>query len=502
MVAPEVAGAALRRSRVQWPSREAVALVGIAVAVVVVMLAFLGADPAFGVTTSNGPFTDESWDVMNARNLVLLGTWATDDWMLHLVNLPFSVSVAAVFTVLGVGIEQARLVSIAATGVTVAALGLGLRRWVGARPAALAAIAYGGATLVLYYGRLAFLEPMVAMWLTLGALTVLRAGSHRAGRVGLLGGLLLALAVGTKPSALAATAGILLAVAIAGWRQPPVRRWAGGAALSIAVLGAGWIGLIWLPNRSGISDVLRIWASEPIIAPLRTVLRRIDTFPDSDGFVALSAPLLAAGTAGWAMAITRWRALTPELRLLLAAATGWLVFGLGLLAVAPYRPNRYDLPLLPALAILVGIGARLASSAIARPATGRGRRTTWAAATALALVLVVPGLLSYGSWMRSATYRLPALQALIAGVIPAGSATQGDYAPAFAMRARALTIVSRPATGISPGDLYASRGVRWFVGRPGQAPAWASLHQAAWDARQSVVCSPWGSEQVCLWRLP
>ena len=104
--------------------------------------------------------------------------------------------------------------------------------------------------------------------------------------------------------------------------------------------------------------------------------------------------------------------------------------------------------------------------------------------------------------MQSATYRLPAIQASVAEQIPAGSATQGDYAPAFAMRARALTIVSRPATDISPGDLYTTRGVRWYIGHPGEAPAWARLHPAAWDARQSVACSPWGSEQVCVWRLP
>ncbi len=498
MVAPEMAPMTPRRSRVQRPSREAVALIGIAVAVVVVMLAFLGADPAFGVTTSNGPFTDESWDVMNARNFVLLGMWATDDWTLHLVNLPFSVSAAAVFSVFGVGIEQARLVSIAATGMTVAALGLGLRRWIGAGPAALAAVAYGGATLVLFYGRLAFLEPMVAMWLTLGALAVLRARSDSSLRLGILAGGLLALGVGTKPSALAAVIGILAAVAIAGRRERPVRRWVGGAGLSVVALGLAWAVLIWLPNRSAISDVLRIWASEPIIAPFGTVLHRVATYPASDGFVALSIPLLAAGGVGWGIAAARWRTLGPEVRLLLAGATGWLVLGFGLLAVAPYRPNRYEVPLLPALAILVGIGARGASGVITRRAPGRAG----AVGVALALVLVVPGAISYASWMGSATYRLPAVQAQLAAEIPAGSVTQGDYAPAFAMRARATTIVSRPATHISPGDLYASRGVRWFVGHAHDAPVWAKLHRAAWDGRQQVLCTPWGSEPVCVWRLP
>ncbi len=474
-------------------------LLAVPVVVVLVLLAFAAADPALGVTVSNGPFTDESWDVMNARNFVLLGRWATDDWTLQLVNLPFSLSAAAVFSVLGVGIVQARLVSIAATGVTVAALGLGLRRPLGAGPAAIAALAFGGATLVLYYGRLAFLEPSVAMWLTLGALAALRAGGERAGRWGVLAGVLLALAVGTKPSALAAVGGLVAAVAVVGARQAAVRRWVAGVALAIAALGGAWLVLFWLPNRTEISNVLRIWASEPIIAPIRTVLSRVASFPArNDGFIAQSAPILAAGTAGWLAGALRWRRLSTEVRLLLAAATGWAVAGLGLLAVAPYRPNRYEEPLLPAFAILAGIGV----SAVAGSRALYPRRRALLAGTALALVLVVPGAAAYAGWMRVATYRLPTVQAETLAAIPAGSATQGTYAPAFAMRAHVLTIVSRPADQISPGDLYATRSVRWFIDADNAAPAWASSHPAAWAARQAVLCSPWGTSRVCVYRLP
>jgi hypothetical protein len=65
-------------------------------AVLVILLAFISVDPAAGVSASRGPFTDEAWNVVNARNLVLLGRWSTDDWNLHLVNVPFSVIEAAV----------------------------------------------------------------------------------------------------------------------------------------------------------------------------------------------------------------------------------------------------------------------------------------------------------------------------------------------------------------------------------------------------------------------
>ncbi len=481
------------------PDAWTVVLLAVPVVIVLVLLAFVAADPAVGVTASNGPFTDESWDVMNARNFVLLGAWATDDWTLQLVNLPFSLSAAAVFSVLGVGIVQARLVSIAATGITTAAIGLGLRRPLGPGPAALASMAFAGATLVLYYGRLAFLEPSVAMWLTLGTLAALRARGERAGRWGILAGLLLALAVGTKPSALAAVGGLVAAVAVVGARQAAVRRWVAGAVLAIASLGGAWLVAVWLPNRTAISNVLRIWASEPIIAPVRTVLGRVTGFPGhNDRFISQSVPLLAAGIAGWAAGAMRWQRLSAEVRLLLAAATGWVVAGLGLLVVAPYRPNRYEEPLLPAFAILLGIGVRVVADAW----TARSRPQTLLAGTALALLLVAPGAAAYAGWMANATYRLPAIQAETLAAIPAGSATQGTYAPAFAMRARVLTIVSRPADQISPGDLYATRNVRWFVGEDGEAPIWATLHPAAWAARQALLCSDWGATHVCVYRLP
>ena len=73
----------------------------------------LPADPATGVTASGAPFTDEGFQVLGARNLVLLGTWARDEWPLPWVELPFTITVAGTFELMGVGILQARLVSLA-----------------------------------------------------------------------------------------------------------------------------------------------------------------------------------------------------------------------------------------------------------------------------------------------------------------------------------------------------------------------------------------------------
>jgi 4-amino-4-deoxy-L-arabinose transferase-like glycosyltransferase len=463
------------------------------------LAAFVLVDPATRVTASNAPATDEAWDIVNARNFVLLGRFSTDDWNLHLVNVPFSLIEAAVFKVAGVGMAQARLVSIAAVALTMVALGWGLRRPLGSGAALLAALAYGTSTLVLYYGRLAFLEPTVALGLTVGGLLALRAHDPRSGRWGIVAGAALAVAIGTKPSAAFAVVGILVAMGVVSARAPEVRRWLGGAVLSIAVAGLAWVVLIGLPNRDAVATDMRIWPAEPILGSLGSMVHRILVFPiHNDRFALLSAPLIVFGALGWVAAIRARRTLPSGTLALLTAATGWLVAGFGLLALAPYRPNRYEVPLLPALAILGAAGWSVFAPRL---------RQAWPARAGLAGVavagaLVVPGLVLYGSWMTAAQSRLPDIQAQVRAILPGGAVVQGDDAPAFALLAPVEALVSHSSTRVNPGDLYVSRGVRWYVGVKGSAPAWATLHPVEWSARVSRLCAPWGGHEVCLWQVP
>ena len=200
---------------------------------------------------------------MNARNLVRFGTWSTDDWHLYLVNLPFSILEAISFRLLGIGIVQARFVSILATVATTTLLAVGLRAPFGRLPATLAAVSFAGSTLVLFYGRLALLEPLVATGLTLAAVLVSRAGNARAGRYGLLAGLALALAIGVKPNAAFASLGILLGVAIvAGRRDVAVRRWLGGAIAAVAACAAAWLVVVLIPRASEVAADVRIWPAQ------------------------------------------------------------------------------------------------------------------------------------------------------------------------------------------------------------------------------------------------
>src|SRR6476661_2960750 len=167
----DMPGEAVPRSRYHIDLADVVA-VAVPLAIVVLLGAFASADPTMGVTGSQSPFADEGRNVVNARNLVLLGRWSTDQFNLHLVNGPFSVLEAATFAILGVGIVQARLVSIVAVGALVLLLTVGVRTVIGRLPAVLAGAALGTSTLVLFYGRLAYTEPVMMLELTAGALSV------------------------------------------------------------------------------------------------------------------------------------------------------------------------------------------------------------------------------------------------------------------------------------------------------------------------------------------
>ena len=506
----------------------------IALAFFVLLATFAGVDPARGVTASTSPWTDEGWNVLNARDLVVFGRWSTDAWDMYIVNYPFSLLQAAWLAIAGVGIVQARLLVIAIGALALAAIGLGLRRPLGGPGAALAEASLGGSALVLYYGRLAYLEPMVVLWLVLGLLFLGREKPSFAS--GVLAGIALALAIATKASAATAAVGMLAGVALVGVHEPGVRRALAGVVVAALGVALVWAAVFVVPQPAALATDLRIWASEPLPRSLAQLIGRIDEYPRrSDGGIPLALPLLVAGAVGVLVVMLRRGSLDARQRRIAAACVGWFVVGMGVLLAVPYRPNRYLVPLLPPLAIVAGLAFALAMSWISgRASRGQPRgagdgpdelEPTTASASRLAgwsggarraahpgvlpavlalvfgVALVTPGLAIYAGWVTSSPSTLPGLQARIASVVPAGAAVQGDLAPVLAMGTRAETIVSRPATNVNGGDLYATSGVRWVL-TTGAPPQWAALHPAAWAARTRELCLSWGPGRTCLYRLP
>ncbi len=477
---------------------------------------FVSADPAPGVSWSSGALGDEWYNVISARNLVVVGQWATDGWDHHLVNLPFSLVIAATYEVFGVGIDQARLVTIACVSLTAVALVWGLRAVVGRVAALFAGLAFATSGLILYYGRLAFLEDLVVLGMTLGVLVLARR-DRLSLRGGVLAGLWFVVAIGTKPNAGFNVAGVLVAVALVwAWRDAAMRRWLLGACATIAAAGLIWGVVIFLPNREAVMIDVQIWSPGKFYLTPAEILNWINLYfqPDNyanDGLYGMQlGSLMVLGTLGGLLALVlRRRVSAAEARLAVAAA-GWLLFGFGILVVTSYRPNRYAVPLVAPLAILAAIGLRLAVAwareSLAERSPERaglvGRSAIGLVGPSIAaiaiVVAVVPGLNWYWQWAPTATHELASIEDTFALVAPPGQRIAGNHAAQYLLETRNPLIV----TGIANnGDFYSS-GVRWYLAQITDGPP-PGVPPAAWAARHSVACVQWrGLKVECLYNGP
>ncbi len=487
---------------------ERLALVGFPLLVAVALLVAIDHDPARGITFSNSPYTDEAWRALNARNLVLLGSWTTDAFALHLEQLPLSIFQAVVFSIGGVGLVQARLISVAATVAMAAILLIGLRRPLGVPGALAAAVAVTLSTLTLYYGRLALLEPVVSLALCLAAVAAIRATEAvSVRRWAVVCGVAFGVALLLKANALASMVGILGAVGSLAVRIPRLRGFIGIVLGIVAVGVIAWVLVVAIPNIEVLRETI---AASPIdsipISPggwLADVRRFVTA---NDGLVALTWPILTAAVVGSIIVV--WDGLRGGSRLtgtssaptrLALIGGSWVVVGLIGVASFGYQPNRYVVPLLPGLALIVGS----AVSVIDRRTLGQPGALRGVAMAAIVGLLAIPGLVADAGWVSSTGRTEVDGQAAVEAIVPAGAHLAGGYAPLFAMRLPVTTTFTIGATPLNQGDLYAA-GVRWFVVEAGAPPPITSQHLAAWAARQERWCTTWGRDatRVCLVSLP
>lgn len=466
--------------------------------IVFVLLALtVSHDPAAGVTWSGAPFSDEGWNVQNARNLVTIGTWSTDEWSRQGVTLPFAVIEAIVFRMAGVGIVQARMVSVAAVAATAFLVWWLAGRIAGRGVGILAGVAFATSAVVLYYGRLAFIEPLETFFLTLGWLTLVAAMTRHPGRWGIAGGLILALAIGSKPNALFPVLGILGVAGLSGLRAKVLRRWFIAATGALVLAGGLWVGLLWLPNRGAVGAQTSSWLGYVATSPGQALQYARDFVRNNDQAIGMIGPLILGGALGFMATMARRRQASGELLAVVATAVGWLVCGFGILFLVNYNPNRYLFQLVPPLCILTAIAVSTLGSAIGPL---RSRLMTATMPATIGLMLAAPGLVAWSGWVTGTASTLPAIQEAFRAAVPAGATVAGGLAPTLAMRTSGIVMFS--GFGMNAGDLYAQRGVRWVVAEQDEVPAWVSRHPAAWAARRLILSTTWGPHVVGLYELP
>ncbi len=127
-------------------------------AVCLIRLVHISADPPVNLSWSGGLFFDEGALAHNARNKVLFGEWKTDEWNDFYYSPILTYIKWGVFSLFGVGMPQLRIVPIVFSWLTLAVLYVTLRAALGRMSAMLALLLLGGNYIFMMYNRIGLTE--------------------------------------------------------------------------------------------------------------------------------------------------------------------------------------------------------------------------------------------------------------------------------------------------------------------------------------------------------
>jgi 4-amino-4-deoxy-L-arabinose transferase-like glycosyltransferase len=320
----------------------------------------LRADPPPDMSWSTGPYTDEALDTYSARNLVLYGRWKTDDFLPLVIYPLVNYAMVLIFKVLGFGFIQLKLLSLAAGVLSVLVIYLLVREDSGHLAGLLAGLILATSFPLVMYGRLGLVETTQILFLLATGLFYVRGLKQpwQMGVAGLLGAssflLVKASAAFIAPAAIGAFAWELVAARrdrASFHTMLQAAKW-GAAGIGVAI--CIWFLAVFLPYRTSYFEyIMRHSLRSPLGHPQGVLSYLVNTFsiglktgllsrlawPAAVGFVTL--PVFAVGRR-------------PALRYLAL----WFLTAALMLGYMNYRPDRYELVLLPAL--IAGFAAALA----------------------------------------------------------------------------------------------------------------------------------------------
>jgi Dolichyl-phosphate-mannose-protein mannosyltransferase len=471
-------------------------------ALVLVLLApFARTDPPAGLTGSNAAWTDEGFNLANARQRVLFGEFAIGDIDRSLTNGAYSAVAALAFAVTKPDMVVGRAISMVAVALAVLLLAVGLAEPLGPAAALMSAAALAGTDLILEYGRLAFVEPTVAALLSGAFVLAVRAWTRPSLWAGSGLGLLLGAAMSVKATALVPTLATLTLVI----GTALVHRDRRALAMGLVALGAAlaaalaWLLAVALPNRERLRISLRIWPQVSYLDTPWTLVGRLGHYlaGGSDAAITRSLPLLLAGALGLVTLGWRWRSLSRPARGTLLLAALW---GLGLwagLAAGDYAPNRYVVAALPGVAVLAGFGLASLAGLV---------RTRWAAtaaAAALVLALAGPGVDRYLSAALSSGGERERDQRVLAAALPARASVYGAYAPTLLFDTRAELVSLWPTADANVNDPIERFGINYVLAGGDVTDPTTHVPELRQLRGMSMVAKVrWGQVVLRLYRLP
>jgi MFS family permease len=493
-----------------WVGR--IGALALAAAVLWLLLPFAGSDPPSGLTSSNATWTDEGFNLANARRWALTGTFATGDIDRSLTNGAYSAFAAGIFAVTGPSLAAGRTLSMVALAVAVLLLALGLARPLGRMPALLAGVALGGSDLMLEHGRLALVEATVVALLAAAFVLAVRAAFRPAPIAGVGLGLLLAAAVSVKATALLPAVVMLAVILVAAVRRRdrPALAMGLAAAASAALAAVAWLLVVALPNWERLRTALRVWPQVDYLDdPLGIAGRVWRHLAASDQAVGRSLPLLLAAAVGLVVLVVRWQRLQPSARdaLVMAAAWGiglWVVVAAGDYLPGHYAaPNRYVVPALPGLAALAGFGlAFLAYRAGGDAGTAAGQRRAAVAGVVLGLAVAVPGVATYlDGAVRSGRTR-EADQRMLAASVSDDAVVYGAYAPTLLFDTRLATLTPWPSADANVRDPVGRLGVTHVLVGNGPADPTGRVPTIVDPGAITLLARvPWDGQELALYAL-
>jgi len=440
---------------------------GVALVALLVLprLLALDADPPPSLDWTSGIWTDEGFYSYHARNAVLFGQ-THDEFHPEALSPVLDAVQRAVFHIWGVGLTQARAISVLCSLAALLFFWDALRRALGARVALMGLLLLGTDAVFGFYNRLALLETPAAL-VVCAAFWALTWEQPRAW---VLAGALAAGALAFKTTFLLfLPLPLLIWLARRAWR--PAAWYAVGAAVGATLYWVGWGAAhgaeVWRLNHyywthqsqprsagEALADVCRA-----LLGPHRSVL----------GFLLTRSPVLTAlALAG--LISGRRRPARPSLRRDTERLLWlWAASGLAFLAVTRYAPTRYDLVVLPALAGMAAVSLRRLPLCGGRKRIRRGAvpqdwgggascmRSDVRRVRALVLALSVTiGLGQYAWWYGTRGYATRDTARTLARIIRPGETLAGDWAPNLCLdnRVRAVPVLPDLANGRDPvGEL-------------------------------------------------
>ncbi len=317
---------------------------------------FPTADPPWR-TTVGVVWHDEGAWTHNARNRALFGVWQTDNWNPLYIAPVFTALEYTSFATFGVGLWQARLVSIVAGCAAVLLLGLGVARMAGAAAGIMAALLLATNYVGLMYDRAAIMESLMAAFIVAGWWAFTRAQTAPAW--GAAAGTFAVLAFFTKAAAIFFVAALVLTAVASladAWRDRATDRTSARAAAwtLVGLVLAGIVALALFVGPSWVEYRFYNWQMSVTRKPsydLASIVTRLSWFPILHDVLTRMWIVTAIGAFAWVIRLVAWTRLGAPERLL----TLWIGIGVAELLFHDVGNERRFVFLIPALVALTAL---------------------------------------------------------------------------------------------------------------------------------------------------